>query len=56
MNLEDEEAALSKYLAGKVVRHVRRLRKGEVLVEFTDGSPLFVDVATDGLECSLSES
>lgn len=55
MNLEEEEAALSKYLAGKVVRQVRRWRKGEVLVEFTDGSRLFVDVASDGLECSLSE-
>ena len=40
--------------AGKTVRHVRRFRPGEVLVEFTDGTRFFADTNTP-IECSVTE-
>ena len=54
MDLEDEAAALTKLLAGKSVRDVRRLRIAELLIEFTDGTRLFIDAKSDGIECSVT--
>jgi len=54
MDLKEEAAELTKLVAGKTVRHVRRFRTGEVLVEFTDGTRLFADASTP-IECSVTE-
>ena len=52
--LEDEAERASEMLRGKVVARVVRHRTTEVLVEFTDGTRLFVDRAADALELSIS--
>jgi hypothetical protein len=52
--LTEEAAAATKALAGKVVARVERHRGSEVLLEFTDGTRLFVDVSAQGLELSVS--
>lgn len=52
--LEDEAKRASELLCGKVVARVVRHRNTEVLVEFTDGTRLFVDRAADALELSIS--
>jgi hypothetical protein len=41
-------------LKGKIVKVVRRHRVGEVLVEFTDGTRLFVDADGDEIELSIT--
>ncbi len=41
-------------LAGKSVRQVWRHRSGEVGIEFTDGSRLFVDASGGVLELSIT--
>lgn len=51
--LESEAAHATALLAGKVVRTVWRHRTGEVGIEFTDGTRLFVD-AQPGGEVELS--
>ena len=43
-------------LKGKIVKVVRRHRSGEVLVEFTDGTRLFVDAKGDEIELSITEA
>lgn len=52
--LEDEAERASEMLRGKVVARVIRNRPTEVLVEFADGTRLFVDRATDALELSIT--
>jgi hypothetical protein len=53
--LEEEGQRATAMLAGKVVRCVRRLRAQELLVEFTDGTRLFVDGGSPGtLELSIT--
>ncbi|WP_332777509.1 hypothetical protein [Polaromonas sp.] len=52
--LEDEAERVSELLRGKVVARVIRHRPTEVLLEFTDGTRLFVDRAADALELSIS--
>jgi hypothetical protein len=54
MKLEEEAAAVTRLLAGKVVRIIRRHRDAELLVEFTDGARLFIDGKLDGLELSVT--
>jgi hypothetical protein len=55
MNRLTEEAnSLTQLLVGKVVGIVRRHRSAEVLIEFTDGTRLFVDRTDDGLEFSVT--
>lgn len=50
----DEEARLATdMLAGKSVRRVLRHHAGEVGIEFTDGTRLFVD-GVDGVELSIT--
>jgi hypothetical protein len=52
--LEDEAGRASEMLRGKVVARVIRNRPTEVLLEFTDGTRLFVDRAADTLELSIT--
>ena len=53
-NLDGEAKRASDLLAGKCVRLVRRHRPGELLVEFTDGTRLFVDASRGELELSVT--
>jgi hypothetical protein len=55
MDLEEEAAELTRLLAGKTVRHARRFRVAEVLIEFTDGTRLYVDAKANEVECSVTE-
>lgn len=52
--LENEAERASEMLRGKVVARVIRNRPTEVLLEFTDGTRLFVDRAADALELSIT--
>jgi hypothetical protein len=45
---------MQRMLAGKIVRRVRRHRSKELLLEFEDGTRLFVDLTDRGLEFSIS--
>ena len=51
--LSQEALRATELLKGKVVASVFRHRPAEVLVEFTDGSRLFVDIAQNALELSI---
>jgi hypothetical protein len=51
--LAQEAAAATTALAGNVVARVERHRSSEILIEFTDGTRLFVDSSADGLELSV---
>jgi len=42
-------------LKGKIVERVWRHLPKEIGIEFMDGSRLFVDMETDGLEMSITE-
>ena len=52
--LSQEAARATEALDGKVVARVERHRASEVLIEFTDGTRLFVDGSTQGLELSIT--
>jgi hypothetical protein len=52
--LEDESERATGMLAGKVVAFIKRHRASEVLIEFTDGSRLYVDKSEDGIELSIT--
>lgn len=52
--LEEDSLRATKTLAGKVVVRVVRHREGEVLVEFEDGTCLFVDHTATGVELSIT--
>ena len=54
MNLEDESHKLTDLLRGKTVRLARRKKTGELLVEFDDGSRLFVNAKGNELELSVT--
>jgi hypothetical protein len=54
MTLEDESTRATEMLSGKVVARVVRHRESEVLVEFTDGTRLFVDRRANGIELSIT--
>ena len=53
-DLEDEATRLSDLLRGKVVTAVRRHRPDEILIEFDDGTRLYVDRNSGGLEFSVT--
>lgn len=53
-DLEDEATKLTGLLRSKIVRAVRRYRLGEVMIEFDDGTRLFVNNISDGLEFSVT--
>jgi hypothetical protein len=56
VELCEEELRATQLLGGKTVARIRRHRPTELLVEFTDGTRLFVDVAGDVLELSITGS
>ncbi len=56
MTLEQESERATELLAGKTVKFVKRHRVGEVLVEFTDGTRLFVDAHVREIELSIQGS
>ena len=53
-DLDDEAARTTALLEGKCVRHVWRRRAGEVGLEFTDGTRLFVNAIGSGVELSVT--
>lgn len=53
-DLPQEAAAATNALAGKVVARVERHRASKILVEFTDGTRLFIDGTVEGLELSIT--
>ena len=54
LELEVEATKLTDLLRGKVVKVVKRHRSAEVLIEFDDGTRLFVNNIPDGLEFSVT--
>ena len=52
--LTDEAKRATELLRGKVVARILRSREGEALVEFTDGTRLFVDGLDGALELTIS--
>ena len=54
-DLRKEAREATKMLKGKIVHRVWRHRAKEIGIQFTDGSRLFVDMETDGLELSITE-
>jgi hypothetical protein len=55
MTLRSEAAKLQRLLRGKAIARVRRLREKELLLEFDDGTRLYVDHEGDGLEFSVTD-
>jgi hypothetical protein len=54
LNLDDEGDRLTQFLRGKTVKVIRRHRPAEVLIEFDDGTRLFVNNVSAGLEFSIT--
>ena len=53
-DLENEGRKLTDLLRGKTVKVVRRHRSREVVIVFDDGTTLFVDNISGGLEFSVT--
>jgi len=53
--LRKEAKEATKMLKGKIVDKVWRHRPKEIGIQFTDGSRLFVDMETEGLELSITD-
>ncbi len=53
-DLAQEASRATEILQGKVVARIARLRNTEVLVEFTDGTRLFVDRSDSAVELSIT--
>jgi hypothetical protein len=54
-DLENEAKKLTNLLRGKSIKLVRRHRVREVVIEFEDGTRLFVDAASDPLEFAVTD-
>jgi hypothetical protein len=54
MSLAEETKTASDLLEGKVVAKIVRHHSKEVLVEFTDGTRLFVDHQANDLDLSIT--
>lgn len=54
LKLEQEAIQASLMLKGKVVAAIIRHRESEVLIQFTDGTRLFVDQIQTGIELSIT--
>lgn len=52
--LADEATRLNELLQGKTVQIVYRHKPGELVLSFEDGTSLYVDNRTDGLEFSVT--
>ncbi|MBV2151085.1 hypothetical protein KRZ98_23065 [Sphingobium sp. AS12] len=53
--MDDEGERATALLAGKTVKHIRRFREQEVVIEFEDGSRFFADSPAP-LELSITIS
>jgi hypothetical protein len=53
-DLLQEAQRMTELLVGKTVKVVRRHRTSEVLVEFADGTRLFVDLINGELDFSIT--
>jgi len=51
MDLDAESERATELLRGKVVARVARFRNEEVVVEFEDGTRLYVDGVADAWSC-----
>ena len=54
MNLSTESFQATELLKGKTISVIKKLRKKEILIEFTDGTRLFVDWKQNELEFSIT--
>ena len=54
MNLNEEADRATELLKGRIVDFVKRHREGEVMIQFTDGTRLFVDKTETGIELSIT--
>ena len=54
MQLDEESARATDMLVGKVVARVLRPTEGEVLLEFDDGTRLFVERSAGGVDLSVT--
>ena len=54
MDLHEESRRATDLLKGKVVSEIYRHREKEIVVEFRDGTRLFVDYVANGLEISIT--
>ena len=54
LTLEQEVAELGRLLVGKTVARIWRHRPSELVLEFVDGTRLFIDHKTDSLEISVT--
>jgi hypothetical protein len=54
VDMKTEGKRLTKLLGGKTVRHIRKFRPQEIMVEFTDGARLYVDCPSEAVECSVT--
>jgi hypothetical protein len=52
--LATDTKKVTRVLAGKTVKAVRRHRATELLILFTDGTRLLVDQTTEGLELTMA--
>jgi hypothetical protein len=52
--LKKEAEETTKLLNGKIIDKVWRHRPEEIVIQFTDGSRLFVDKQKEGLELSIT--
>jgi hypothetical protein len=52
--LEDEAARLTDLLCGKITKLVQQGRSREIMIEFEDGTRLFVDCKVGDIECSVT--
>jgi len=53
-NLKEESIKVTKLLEGRKVQAVVRNKPSEVLIQFTDGSRLFIDINNEDLELSIT--
>jgi len=53
-DLHDEAARATEMLQGKTVARVMRNRPGEVVIEFQDGTRVFIDRSETGVELSIT--
>lgn len=54
MTLEEEAKGATELLAGRVVETIWRHRPGEIVIRFTDGARLSVDINGVALELSVT--
>ena len=52
--LKNESRRATRLLKGKVVQSVRRSKVGELMLQFTDGARLYIDVTGTEMELSIT--